>query len=78
MSVIVTCPHCNTQIIIEEINCQIFRHGAYKTTGEQMPPHASKEECDKAFNEGEIYGCGKPFRIDMIDQKWVATECNYI
>jgi hypothetical protein len=43
-----------------------------------MPPHASKEECEKAYTNGDIYGCGKPFRIDMIDEKWIATECDYI
>ena len=75
---IVVCPHCNCEIIIEEVNCQIFRHGAYKTTCEQLPPHASKDECDKASANDEIYGCGKPFRIDLVEGKWIATVCEYI
>lgn len=75
---IVLCPHCNCQVIIEEVNCKIFRHGVYKANGEQMPPHTSKEECDKAVIDNRIYGCGKPFRIEYIDEKWVAILCDYI
>lgn len=75
---IIICPHCQLQIIIEEVNCQIFRHGVYKSSGEQLNPHASKDECDKAVVEGIIYGCGKPFRIDFIERKWIATVCDYI
>lgn len=76
--IVVVCPHCLHQVIIEEINCQIFRHGVYKSTCEQMSPHASKDKCDKASNDGIIYGCGKPFRIDIVDEKWVASICDYI
>ncbi len=45
--VVVVCPHCEEYIVIQEFNCNIFRHGVFKVTGEQVPPHASKEECDK-------------------------------
>jgi len=76
--IIVLCPHCESQVIIFEINCQIFRHGIYKGSGDQLPPHASKEICDQAFAEGRIYGCGKPFRIDCIQNKWIASSCDYI
>jgi hypothetical protein len=75
---IVICPHCQSQVIIEEVNCQIFRHGVYKSSGEQLAPHASKDECDTAFVDELIYGCGKPFRIDFIEGKWTATVCDYI
>ena len=75
---IVQCPHCQCDVIIEEINCQIFRHGVYKLTGQQIPPHAPKSECDAASAEDRIYGCGKPFRIDYIEDKWVAVVCDYI
>ena len=75
---IVVCPHCSNEVIIDEINCQIFRHGMCKTTGLQLAPHASKEECDKAVQEDTIYGCGKPFRIDFVGDKWIATQCKYI
>jgi hypothetical protein len=75
---IVICPHCQCEVIIEEINCQIFRHGIYKATCEQFPPHASKEDCDKAIAEDAIYGCGKPFRIEFVNDKWIAISCDYI
>lgn len=73
---IVACPHCGGGIEIEAINCAIFRHGVYKT-GEAIPPHSSKEECDKAIDQG-IYGCGKPFRCEMQNNIYVATICDYI
>ena len=76
--IIVVCPHCHSQIIIQEVNCQIFRHGVYKGNGEQLNPHALKEECDRAFAEGLLYGCGKPFRIDYTEEKWIASACEYI
>ncbi len=70
----VICPHCNGSVVIEEMNCAIFRHGIFKTTGKQIPPHASKEECDKWVQKDEIYGCGKPFKV--VEKK--AVICDYI
>ena len=64
------CPHCQVQIEIIEINCSIFRCGIIKSTGEQIPPHASKEEIEKL----EIYGCGQPFRL--VEGK--LEKCDYI
>lgn len=57
------CPHCGVtvQVAAAEINCTIFRCGVFKATGQQLPPHTSKETCDAARND--IYGCGKPFRF---------------
>jgi len=43
---ILKCPHCEEYIIIEKLNCGIFRHGVIKTNGQQINPHASKEMCD--------------------------------
>ncbi len=60
---IVECPHCLMMIEITEINCAIFRHGVYKKNNKQINPHMSKADCDKLFNQGKIYGCGKPFKI---------------
>lgn len=62
---IVLCPHCGDSIIIEQINCRIFRHAVYKTTGEQMDPHICKEVCEKARMDGVIYGCARPFLLDV-------------
>ena len=70
---IITCPHCNEFILIEELNCRIFRHGVFKNTNQQISPHASKEECDAYIVQDLIYGCGKPFKItDKVE------KCDYI
>ena len=74
---IVECPHCFDQIIIykNEINCRIFRHGIYKNTGMNINPHENKNECDRLYNNDEIYGCGKPFKLDNDDKPVI---CEYI
>jgi hypothetical protein len=59
------CPHCGAtiQVMSAEVNCQIFRHGVIKNTGEQVNPHASKEECEKLVEMNLAYGCCKPFKL---------------
>ena len=74
----IECPHCNLMILIEKLNCGIFRHGVIISTGQQIPPHAPKEECDHFVNNGLIHGCGKPFQILLIDNKVVIQICDYI
>ena len=64
---VIECPSCGISIEVLEINCRIFRCGVLKTTMEQIPPHSSKEECDKYVKEDLIYGCGKPFYFDGIN-----------
>ena len=71
---IVICPHCSEEVIIEEVNCAIFRHGIFKENYQQIPPHAPKELCDQWVKDGVIYGCGKPFRL--VGE--VAEVCDYI
>jgi hypothetical protein len=75
---IVKCPHCNELIIIEKINCAIFRHGILKTNGKQICPHSSREMCEYYLSNNLIYGCGKPFKI--IDKNGIleAEICEYI
>ena len=75
---IVTCPHCNESIIIEEINCGIFRHGVFKTNGMQMDPHSNKNICDEVVEKSLIYGCGKPFQIIAQDNNVIIQKCDYI
>lgn len=29
----IQCPNCNGEIIIDEINCNVFRHAYFKKTG---------------------------------------------
>lgn len=38
--------HCSEYIIIEKMNCGIFRHGVFIKTGKQIDPHANKTVCD--------------------------------
>jgi hypothetical protein len=79
MNEVITCPHCKEPVLIEKLNCGIFRHGQYKTTGKQVGPHSSKEKCDNLIRTNAIYGCGKPFQIKKTDEgNQVATECDYI
>ena len=75
---IVTCPHCDKSIIIEEINFGIFRHGVFKANGQQMEPHSNKTICDEAVEKDLIYGCGKPFQIIMQDTNVIIQKCDYI
>ena len=75
---ILTCPHCKDYIIIRKINCGIFRHGVLKNNGKQIDPHATKDMCDYYIRENKIYGCGKPFRILFIDNKFDTEICDYI
>ena len=75
---VLICPHCNEFIIIEQINCGIFRHGTLKSNNTQINPHASKEECQYFINNSLIYGCGKPFRIIKKEDKFIIEICEYI
>ena len=76
---IVICPHCSQLIIINELNCGIFRHATLKTTGEQIDPHSTKEVCENYIKTNEIYGCGKPFQIVMSQEGVLEIQiCEYI
>ena len=81
-NILVKCVHCEDLIIInkKDFNCKIFRHGVYKSNNEQIDPQFCKEECDRLFNEGLIYGCGKPFKliIDKKEDKYGTEKCDYI
>jgi hypothetical protein len=68
----IQCPCCSVWVEVVEENCGIFRCGVYKETGQQLPPHASKEECLNA--KPHIWGCASPFQI--INDK--ITVCDYI
>ena len=80
---IVICPQCNVPIIIEKLNCGVFRHASYIHNNEQIPPHSSKEICDQLLADNKINGCGKPFQIikvfsDTNKVEWNVTKCEYI
>ena len=70
---LVLCPHCLDYMLIAEINCGIFRHAIFKD-GSDVPPHSTKEECERFIELELIWGCGKPFQ--MIDG--IPIICDYI
>ena len=81
---IVECPHCKNPVLIEKLNCCIFRHGILKHNGNQIDPHASKDLCDFYIEKQLILGCGKPFQIVLNenaknnDDKFITVICEYI
>lgn len=74
------CPNCNEPILLyrSEINCQIYRHGVFKSDLQQMNPHTPKKECDRFVQENLIYGCGKPFRVHFENDDIVLGKCDYL
>jgi hypothetical protein len=78
MEKMIECPHCKEYIIIEQINCGIFRHGILKSNLKQINPHSSEELCKFYIDTNKIYGCGKPFQIVEINNQYEITICGYI
>ena len=60
------CPHCHSlcEVPRNEIRCTIFRHANFKKDLSFVPPHASKEECQRWLDNDLVYGCTKPFKFD--------------
>ena len=77
INIIVNCPNCNIPVLIEQLNCRIFRHGILKANNTQINPHASKEECDYYIQNDLILGCGKPFRV-LENNGFKTVICEYI
>jgi len=78
LDLIVSCPNCNEQVAIAELNCCIFRHGTLKNF-QGIPPHASKTECDNYIKNGQVLeGCTKPFKIINENGEFKAVICDYI
>jgi len=73
MEQVVKCPHCNSYLIIEKLNCGIFRDACF-LNGEQIDPHSSREQIEFYKKENMVVGCGKPFRI----VKRIVEKCEYI
>jgi hypothetical protein len=77
--IVVICPHCKEPIIIEKLNCCIFRHGTFITNGKQINPHLPKKYCEILINKKLIYGCGKPFKIIKNENnEFEGIICDYI
>jgi hypothetical protein len=67
-NIVIICPHCKEPVLIEKLNCCIFRHGALKSNGKQIDPHASKDLCDFYTEKDLIMGCQmKTQKITMIN-----------
>jgi hypothetical protein len=49
-----------------------------KKNGKQIDPHSKKEICDHYINNNMIYGCGKPFKISLQQDKFQIEICDYI
>ena len=84
INIFIECPHCKNPVLIERLNCCIFRHGVFKSNGKQIDPHAEKELCQLYVKNDLIFGCGKPFQIipndhsKNDDDKFIAVICPYI
>ena len=78
VNIIIKCPHCLDYIIIEEINCGIFRHGVFISNGKQIDPHSDKETCDYYISNKLIYGCGKPYKLIKEEDEYKGVICEYI
>jgi len=78
-NIIIQCPYCNDYIMIEKLNCCIFRHGVIIKSSKQIDPHATKDLCEYYIKNNLIYGCGKPYKI-IINEKdeYIAIKCDYI
>ena len=77
-TIIVSCPHCNCEIEIIEINCAIFRHAVFKNTLEQVSSHETQANLETWLKKGILYGCGKPFRLVCNENGYIAEICDYI
>ncbi len=71
-----SCPHCNSTCEVPriEIRCTIFRHAVFKEGLNFVPPHASKDECERWLERGLVFGCAKPFRFNGK----TVEKCGYI
>ena len=77
--ILINCPHCNQLIEIIELNCCIFRCGITKNTFQQIDPHLSKNECMRLIKDELIYGCGKPFKVQLSKNGTIlCVQCEYI
>ena len=60
----IKCPYCGEDVIIEKLNCRIFRHGYRKKTMKQIGPHCKEVSVDRMLEKGLLHGCGRQFKIE--------------
>lgn len=75
---VLICPNCKESFLMEKLNCGIFRHAILISNGQQINPHASKQECEYYMNNNLVYGCGKPFQVKEVNGKFETEICDYI
>jgi len=78
LNIVIVCPHCSEYVIIEKLQCGIFRHGVLIRSGKQIDPHSNKDLCEYYINNKKIYGCGKPYQVIKEGQEYKAVICDYI
>lgn len=78
--IILNCPHCEELVLIyeNEINCKIFRHGYFKSSMSQIPPHLPKNICDELVQNEQVFGCAKPFKCIKNNDQYKLIICDYI
>jgi len=74
------CPRCGAliQVARGETNCRIFRHAVYAGTVDPIPPHTSRDECERLVAGGLVVGCAGPFRLVLEADPPYAEACGYI
>jgi hypothetical protein len=72
------CPNCYGTVIVNKLdtNCCIFRHGIWKSNNTQVDPHATEAVCMNAVKNDLIFGCGRPFRLDL--KTMTTMVCDYL
>jgi len=70
---LVNCPACKEPVLIDQVNCGIFRHAFYTDTLKTVDPHASKRHIMETMACGRLGGCGAPFEV--VDGR--ARMCDY-
>ena len=76
--IIFNCPYSDCSIMSIVYNndrgCNIFRCGYNRATGQQIPQHENKTNCDILRHSGDIIGCARPYRL--INN--TPEKCEYI
>lgn len=60
------CPWCDGGVQVDQtqINCKIFRHGAFKNNGQQIGQHLPHNEAQNLVKDQQINACGHQFWFD--------------
>jgi len=80
MDIELICPHCKDYFIVnkKDINCAIFRHAVFKKNFHPINPHETKEKCQELVDNNLVFGCAKPFKLILNNDKYEAEICDYI